>query len=276
MPMKGLTAAGRSSGKAKAPFEDGEESRSGRGASPNWWAPVWKGLCLDRDGRHYGKIKSALWLLIYFFLCADRRTGILKRKLLTITRETGIKSRTIRTWLDMLRKGGYIKTERNGRCLTIVINKWKTLPDGHCRGMESDGFPAGRVTEKRHSERALEGQETLDASHNQDAGSDGNDNTIKKYKLRNDNVTTDVPLNHFSIESMDAQHDHRLLAYSICTTFNDEKNLPMYLSYVRKYPLEIIQRACEGAARPQAHKIKRTRGALFNYLVKRYAKENAF
>lgn len=265
--MKVPTATENTSRGIKPSFEGGAGgARSSRDTTPDWWAPVWKGLFFDGEGRHYRKIKSAIWLQIYFFLCANRKTGSLKRKLSTISQETGIKTRTIRMWLDILRKSGYVATESSGRCLTIVINKWKTLPDGRSGGKQSDGFAAGRVAEKCHSEAGRKGQETDDPSHNPAVNRDGNDITIKKYKLRNDNVADD----YLSV----APHNNQdLLAYEICNAFKDEKNCPLYLSYVRKYPLGIIKRAFDEAARLPPHKIRKTRGALFNYLVKRYAKE---
>ena len=265
--MEVPTVKENASGGIKPSFEDGTEgSKSSRSITSDWWAPVWKGLFFDGDGRHYKRIKSAIWLLIYFFLCANRKTGSLKRKLSTMSQEMGIKTRTIRLWLDILRKGGYVTTENSGRCLTIVINKWKTFPDGHSGGRQNGRFAAGRVTEKCHSEAGRKGQETDDTSHNPAVTRDDNDITIKINKLLNDNVADDCL-------SIGPQLHQELLAYEICRAFKDEKNRPLYLSYVRKYPLEVIKRAFDEARRLPPNKIRKTRGALFNYLVKRYAKE---
>ncbi len=258
--MEVSTVLNNTSRGIKPSFEDGAEGS--KCTTSDWWAPVWKGLLLDGDGRHYKRIKSAIWLQIYFFLCANRKTGSLKRKLSTISQETGIKTRTIRTWLDILRKSGYITTVNSGRCLTIVINKWKTLPDGR----QSGGFTKGRVAKKCQSEEAFKDREINNLSHNPAVNHDDNNITINKYKLRNDNVADDC----LSI----AHHKNQdLLAYEICNAFKDEKNSLLYLSYVRKYPLEVIKRAFDEAVRMPPHKIKKTRGALFNYLVRRYAKE---
>jgi hypothetical protein len=159
-------------------------------------------------------------------------------------------------------------TENSGRCLIIVINKWKTLPDSHSGGRQSDGFTKGRVAKKCQSDAALKGQEINNLSQNPAMNHDENDITIKKDKLRNDNVADD----YFPIGP---QNHQDLLAYEICNAFKDEKNLPLYLAYVRRYPLEIIKRAFDEVERLPPHKIRKTRGALFNYLVKRYAKEQA-
>jgi len=147
-----------------------------------------------------------------------------------------------------------------------VINKWKTFPDSRFGGRQSGGFAAGRVAGKCHSTAGPKGREIDNPSHNTEIDDDDNDITIKINKLLNDNVADDCL-------SIAPQIHQELLAYEICSAFKDEKNRPLYLSYVRKYPLEIIKRAFDEAGRLPPDKIRKTRGALFNYLVKRYAKE---
>lgn len=39
----------------------------------------------------------------------------------------GIKERTLQHWLQILREGGYVRTERNGRGIMIEIQKWKSV-----------------------------------------------------------------------------------------------------------------------------------------------------
>jgi len=65
--------------------------------------------------------------------------------------------------------------------------------------------------------------------------------------------------------------NERVLAMEICQAFKDEKNLPLYLSYVNQYPIEIIKKAYQESIKLPSNKIKKTRGALFTYLVKHYA-----
>jgi len=61
------------------------------------------------------------------------------------------------------------------------------------------------------------------------------------------------------------------LAFEIAQTLNDEKNLALYLAYCRRYSAEIINRAFEVVKETPIERIKRSRGAFFTYLVKRYA-----
>ena len=68
-----------------------------------------------------------------------------------------------------------------------------------------------------------------------------------------------------------ARGPEEALALEVAKTLGDEKNLGLYLSYCRKYPRDIILRAFGEAKETPEGRIKRSRGALFTYLVKRYA-----
>lgn len=243
------------------PKADADE---GVGPLSDWWVPVWKGLVLDPQGRHYRAIGNAVWLLLYFFLSADRKTGTLKRKLSTISCAMGVKVRTIRLWLRSLRQGGYIEARTNGRCLVIAIHKWKSYPQGHSSVRQSDLGLIGRATQVCQALAPENGQKTAQSSEKSASGFTPYDRTIKKGLLTNDNVTAKA-----SLTSRDVA-----IALEICQAFKDEKNLPLYLAYVKKYEMGIIQQAFKEAMKPPANKIKKTRGALFNYLVQYYAGEH--
>ena len=240
------------------------DAGEGIGSLPDWWAPVWKGLVLDPQGRHYQTMGNAVWLLLYFFLSADRRTGTLKRKLSTISCAMGVKVRTIRLWLGSLRQGGYIEARTNGRCLVIAIHKWKSYPQGHSSGRQSDLGLAARATRVCQAQERENGQQTAQSSQDLASGFAPYDIAIKKDRQAIDNVSAKTSLKSREVA----------IALEICQAFKDEKNLPLYLSYVKKYDFEIIKKAFKEAMKPPANKIKKTRGALFNYLVQYYAGEN--
>lgn len=96
----------------------------------SWWAPLWRGLVTDSTAKHYRSMKSAIWLFLYFVMHADRRTGRLIRRYDTIVKETGLAKRTIRHWLSILKRHGYVVVEQSGKSLAIAIQvqKWKPLP----------------------------------------------------------------------------------------------------------------------------------------------------
>jgi len=63
------------------------------------------------------------------------------------------------------------------------------------------------------------------------------------------------------------------LAREIAETFGDEKNLSYYKVICENYSLDIIHRAFGVVKNVPQKKIKRSKGALFTYLVKQYAQE---
>ena len=58
------------------------------------------------------------------------------------------------------------------------------------------------------------------------------------------------------------------LAQRIAKELDDQKNLGLYLHYCRRYPLSVIRYAFEEAMRRKPEEIKKSRGALFTYIVK--------
>lgn len=79
------------------------------------------------------------------------------------------------------------------------------------------------------------------------------------------------PYKRFSAKTFIPRNSQDLLALDICQALDDSDNLPLYISYIRKYPPKIIQQAFNAARKLPENKIKKTRGALFTYLVKHYA-----
>lgn len=64
------------------------------------------------------------------------------------------------------------------------------------------------------------------------------------------------------------------LAYTIADTFSDTDRLSLYLIYCKKYPSHIIQRAYGEARSIPNDRIRKSRAAVFFYLVKRYSHES--
>ncbi len=92
-----------------------------------WWGPVWRGLVVDGEARHYRRMKCAIWLLVYLIIHANRKSGVLSRKYQTISDDMGITVRTIRRWLLILRQNRYVEVESTGRSLVIHIVKWRSI-----------------------------------------------------------------------------------------------------------------------------------------------------
>lgn len=93
----------------------------------SWWVPVWRGLAVDSEARHYRQMKNAVWLFIYLMLHADRSSGNLYRKQRTIAQDMGVGIHLVREWLKRLHEHGYITIKQTGHAQVIHIRKWKTL-----------------------------------------------------------------------------------------------------------------------------------------------------
>ncbi|MDA2938740.1 hypothetical protein MYX75_10825 [Acidobacteria bacterium AH-259-A15] len=61
----------------------------------------------------------------------------------------------------------------------------------------------------------------------------------------------------------------------IARGLGEEAYLPIFRALVKRYPEEIIRRAYEEALQIPAEKIRKSRGAIFNYLVKKYARQDS-
>ena len=64
-----------------------------------------------------------------------------------------------------------------------------------------------------------------------------------------------------------------LLAWELANSLNDVKGIPLYVSYARKYPEPFLRGVLAVALDIPIEKIRKSRGALFNYLVQKHGKE---
>lgn len=116
-----------------------------------WWAPVWRGLVVDPEGKHCRRMKNAVWLFLHLVLHADRRSGRLQRKCRTIAKEMGLPEKTIRRWLKTLKDQGYIETRNTGRCLEIGIKLWKNTGGNSSVTQQNDQLWPARVDSREES-----------------------------------------------------------------------------------------------------------------------------
>lgn len=108
-------------------FKNNQTGQLNKNLSKIWWIHLWSGLVLDEEAKHQKQMKQAVWLYLYFLLVANRKNGILYRRLSTVASETGFNRRSIHRWLKLLREKGYIESRSTGRALHISITKWKPI-----------------------------------------------------------------------------------------------------------------------------------------------------
>jgi biotin operon repressor len=119
-------------------------------------------------------------------------------------------------------------------------------------------------------------QETqMSSRRNSDVASvDTNDNK----RIRINNIDIDMK----NLDSVDRSTIHRftprtkeeLLALDLARGLNDLPGLALYIHYSRKFPEGALRRVLSEVRAIPDEKIKKSRGALFNHLMKKYEREN--
>jgi hypothetical protein len=73
-----------------------------------------------------------------------------------------------------------------------------------------------------------------------------------------------------AVDKSNAITKRKHLAYMIAESFNDLGHVNLYITYCKKYPLNLIYRAFSEAKNFPEEKIKKSRAAIFFYLMKTY------
>lgn len=238
------------------------EKRSSR-QDKDWWAPIWRGLVMDQDAAHFQKMGNALWLFLYFLLNANRSTGILVRKVKTISADTGIHRRRIFEWLTILRDEEYITTRSSGRCLEIAIHKWKPLGDVSESAHEKCGIPHTRSAENRTSKTPSDTPKPAWLREKMAAWSVPKKNILKKNNLKK--RIDRIDFKHFDPVAFNTREE--LLAYDLAKALDDFPGFPLYLTLARKHSESYLREALGRVREIPGDKIKTSRGALFNFLI---------
>jgi len=112
------------------------------------------------------------------------------------------------------------------------------------------------------------------------------DTAIAKNKINTDTAIGNIDSNSgkeetYSGHEEESEYEHfvpqsaeEALALDIVNSLGEPRgNLPLFIAYCRKYPRPILERAWTEARHTPPSKIKKSRGALFNYLVQKHARE---
>jgi len=236
-----------------------------------WWAPVWKGLVMDAEAKHYRTMKSAVWLYLYLLLNANRKTGILMRKIETVSTGMGVTRDTAYRWLNVLRKGGYIQTVNTGRSLTIQVTRWKALPGAGrtpIQKSEVSNFSHGKYPTARQAPLPTISPGTgavpgLTAAANE---------TKLQINILNDPRGVDHKLTEQGFTGIGASVRQEVLAQELAMRLHDAAGINLYRSYSAKYPKWLLRKVLTEVEALPPERISKGRGALFNYLVQYYAK----
>lgn len=77
-----------------------------------------------------------------------------------------------------------------------------------------------------------------------------------------------------SVDNLSANKKREQVAFMIAKAFNDTGQINVYITYCKKYPLNIVSQAFSKAKNFPEEKIRKSRAAIFFYLLKTYAHES--
>lgn len=69
---------------------------------------------------------------------------------------------------------------------------------------------------------------------------------------------------------MESLSEEKKFAQEIALSLNDPESLPLYKLYVQKYPESLLREILDEVLQVPIERIKKSRGALFTYLLKKH------
>ena len=97
---------------------------------------------------------------------------------------------------------------------------------------------------------------------------------INQVLLQALNIDIDKDSCHLPLGLFKPSNRHELLALDLARELNDYQGLPFYLSCSKKYPEPLLRGVLSQVKEVPEEKITKSRAALFNHLIQKYAKED--
>lgn len=250
------------------------ENHKQKQSEKEWWAPVWKGLVVDSQAKHYRKMKNAVWLYLYLIVNANRATGVLLRKINTIRLDMGVSRDTVIRWLNLLRQEGYIVTVNTGHSLTIQVTNWKPLPKyGNIQQQKSD------ISNTRSWINPTPALPAISPNYVHSGQTMGNVWPANKMNINilfnNNTKIMQNAIAHNSnrnnLQNIAFIAGQETLALELAYGLHDPGGIGRYRSYCQKYPEVVLRTVLNEVNKVPAIRIKKSRAALFNYLLQQHA-----
>lgn len=103
-----------------------------------------------------------------------------------------------------------------------------------------------------------------------------NTNKNKIPRIKKNDTRSEVVRNSISDpDGFRPATKEELLAVDLAKELKDKKGLASYLGFTKKYPEEFLRQILAEVKMTPNNKIKKSRGAMFTYLVYHYAKKLA-
>ncbi len=100
-----------------------------------------------------------------------------------------------------------------------------------------------------------------------------NDNKLTR-NINNNDMEDKNFLRRSSFDRFKPNTREELLALDIANALNDQRSLPLYLLYAKRHPEPLLRRLLGEVKEIPPERIKKSKAALFNHLIKRYAQNH--
>jgi len=195
--------------------------------------------------KEYSKKVGAVGILVYNFLASladDNQSCFPSQKY--IAECLGYSRATINRAVKTLEKNGLLKIKKRDRYHLIYY-----LCEPRCKAGET------QMSNRRNS----------DANW-----TNTNNNKLTRINIKNNDDKDFLNFSYFKPKTKE-----ELLALDLANELNDTKNLSLYLHYARKYPEPFLRKVLGEVKEIPFERIKKSKVALFNYLIKKYAQGKA-
>jgi len=124
--------------------------------------------------------------------------------------------------------------------------------------------------------RCHAGETEMSSRGNSDVNQeDTNDNKLTRMN-NNIDIQNRKPLGSGDIfKGFRPRNKRELLALDLAEALNDHRGLALYLSYSKKYPEPLLRKVLGEVKEIPFEKIRKSRAALFNHLIQKYAQKTA-
>lgn len=245
------------------------------------------------DGKFIRKALTPYWwdlspleakIIITLFWISDPDTGFAEISLFGLARKVNVLTKELLLNLEKLRIRGLISfSDRENPFLDVHFKLLYSGNKSHQKNRSQETEEIQYIPfdqeDKKHEDSSIK-----DAYNDNGNGEKKNDTDLEKNdrsignadpsKVKNNNKLVKADkINETLLESEEnilPLNNQSLTALSIASELEDEKNLALYKAYFKRYPKTIIYRALKEVLQTPLERIKKSRGAYFTYLVKKY------
>lgn len=201
---------------------------------------------LHQYGKRLRPSGVAVYNVLASFVNSETQSCIPTQK--TMAELIGISRRTVIRKTKLLKKLGLIRVEKKkGRCHYQLLK------------LKANVTSDSQRCDKRYISDATQGNI--------------NKNYLKRINNKNIDIKKFLNSDIKTLKEFKPRTREELLALDIAKGLNDIKALPLYLSYAKKYPESLLRKILGEIKEIPIEKIKKSRGALFNHLIKKYGQQ---